>query len=356
MGQKLKAVEGQPNLALDLTSGIFYVRVMIRGRVKYRSTRKTVLKAAISEARRLLGQLEEGREEAGKIPTLQQFWEDYYEAKEKSLAPRTLKKIKRLMEKHVLPQFGEFQLDEIDPMALQRFLAWRQNFISAPSATTEGALLHAMFNVAVETDKLAKSPMRWFKQKRSPTRDRVLSPEDQDKLEAIATPEQRRWLRFRLATGVRCEELEGIVPDRDIDWVNQRVMVTGKGYHGKKKTRWVPFIPEHMEEIRELVEAQVEFVKTRPRAFKNGRERLFPQGNHAWRDQLERLCPRAGVVPAISPHILRHTFATRYLKGGGDIYIVSKILGHSSVSVTEKVYAHLLTEDLRLRSAGISVL
>jgi hypothetical protein len=43
-----------------------------------------------------------------------------------------------------------------------------------------------------------------------------------------------------------------------------------------------------------------------------------------------------------------------FSKGRGDIYVLSKILGHSSVAVTEKVYAHLLSEDLLLRSRGVS--
>jgi len=52
----------------------------------------------------------------------------------------------------------------------------------------------------------------------------------------------------------------------------------------------------------------------------------------------------------LSPHALRHTFGWRWLKAGGDIYTLSKILGHTSVAVTEKHYAHLLKEDLRTKA------
>jgi len=51
-------------------------------------------------------------------------------------------------------------------------------------------------------------------------------------------------------------------------------------------------------------------------------------------------------VPLISPHVCRHTFATRYLQRGGDIYTLSRILGHASVSVTERHYAHLVNTDI----------
>jgi len=46
-------------------------------------------------------------------------------------------------------------------------------------------------------------------------------------------------------------------------------------------------------------------------------------------------------IPSITPNTLRHTFGTRWLQAGGDIYKLSKILGHSSVAVTEAHYAHL---------------
>ena len=57
----------------------------------------------------------------------------------------------------------------------------------------------------------------------------------------------------------------------------------------------------------------------------------------------------------ITPHALRHTFGTRWLQAGGDIYKLSKILGHSSVAVTEAHYAHLLKEDLVAASQQVRI-
>ena len=53
--------------------------------------------------------------------------------------------------------------------------------------------------------------------------------------------------------------------------------------------------------------------------------------------------------------MLRHTFGTRWLQAGGDIYKLSKILGHSSVAVTEAHYAHLLKEDLVAASQQVRI-
>jgi integrase/recombinase XerD len=58
---------------------------------------------------------------------------------------------------------------------------------------------------------------------------------------------------------------------------------------------------------------------------------------------------------SITAHALRHTFGTRWLQAGGDIYKLSKILGHSSVAVTEAHYAHLLKEDLVAASRQVKI-
>ena len=60
-------------------------------------------------------------------------------------------------------------------------------------------------------------------------------------------------------------------------------------------------------------------------------------------------------IPRITPHTLRHTFGTCWLQAGGDIYKLSKILGHSNVAVTEARYAHLLKDDLVAASRQIKL-
>jgi integrase len=60
-------------------------------------------------------------------------------------------------------------------------------------------------------------------------------------------------------------------------------------------------------------------------------------------------------VTHLTPHTLRHTFGTRWLQAGGDIYKLSRILGHSSVAVTEVHYAHLLKDDLVAASQQVKI-
>lgn len=56
---------------------------------------------------------------------------------------------------------------------------------------------------------------------------------------------------------------------------------------------------------------------------------------------------RAKITKNITPHTLRNNFGRRFLLNGGDIFMLSKILGHSSVTVTEKAYLDITTEDIR---------
>lgn len=65
---------------------------------------------------------------------------------------------------------------------------------------------------------------------------------------------------------------------------------------------------------------------------------------------------RVNIDKNITPHGLRNNFSRRFLMSGGDIYTLSKILGHSSVTVTEKAYLDLMDEDFRKRYQRFSPL
>jgi integrase len=120
--------------------------------------------------------------------------------------------------------------------------------------------------------------------------------------------------------------------------------VTGKGMNNEPKVREVPLRDDALVGLlkRQIAENSV------PRDtywHPDRKDQLWPQTQDRMRQIITRACRDAG-VDYFGPHTLRHTFATRYLQSGGDIYTLSKILGHSSVKITEKVYAHLITADL----------
>ena len=68
---------------------------------------------------------------------------------------------------------------------------------------------------------------------------------------------------------------------------------------------------------------------------------------HSFEKHIRNYIKRIKIDKQITPHTLRNNFAKRFLMGGGDIYTLSKLLGHSSIRVTEQAYLDLTTTDIR---------
>lgn len=338
----LRAPNSAPNLYIDQESGIFYVKKMLNGRVVWRSTGHTTMKAAMRRYVEIMALFNEKKSGWDKkdVPSLSEWWKDYREAKKKS--PRTWKREEEIMEQHYLPQFGRLGLDEISQNQIERALQWRLRRGAAQGTVTrEQSLLHAVFEAAVEDELIDKNPLKKIPRTPYKTRQRVLTVEEQLKLKATLSPMLYRWLVFMLGTGLRLEECRGLTP-ADINWEAKTIHVTGKGQNGEPKERFVPLLsPKLIEILRTQIEEN-EGDATHHR--RNRRGSLWAQEQSYFRKELTKACKKAE-VQFISPHTLRHTFSTRYLQSGGNIFVLSKILGHHSVEITERVYAHLMSQD-----------
>jgi integrase/recombinase XerD len=131
----------------------------------------------------------------------------------------------------------------------------------------------------------------------------------------------------------------------DVDFDNMLLKLCGKG----AKDRLVPFsfeLRRHLYRWKQL----------------NKWDLVFPtwQGQHMGRRNelrgVKRLCKRLGIVaPARTIHAFRHTFAVNYLRRGGSVFHLQKVLGHSSLEMTRR-YANLVTEDLQAVHERLSLL
>lgn len=143
------------------------------------------------------------------------------------------------------------------------------------------------------------------------------------------------------ASGLRVSELVGLSLD-GLSRAQGLVKVTGKG----GKQRLVP--------IGDLACALVDLYLARVRAAwaGEGEQALFvtPRGTGMTRQAFWKIVRRraleAGIVRPVSPHKLRHSFATHLLEGGADLRAVQVMLGHSDISTTQ-VYTHVMTERLK---------
>jgi integrase/recombinase XerD len=143
-------------------------------------------------------------------------------------------------------------------------------------------------------------------------------------------------------SGLRISELTGLDVD-DIDLEESSVRCLGKG----SKERIVPFGGDSARALRRYFsQARPELARpvSGPAAFLNARgTRLTRQG--CWK-LLKKYAQLANLKRRISPHTLRHSFATHMLDGGADIRSVQELLGHASVSTTQ-VYTLVSRERLR---------
>lgn len=155
-------------------------------------------------------------------------------------------------------------------------------------------------------------------------------------------------LELSYASGLRVSELVS-VPLRAVDQAlkhpsHPAMIIRGKG----NKERLVPL-------SHGALSALEIYLKRRPLFLKPGRESpyLFPSSGktgHLTRQRfgqlLKEIALKAGISPRkVSPHVLRHAFATHLLSHGADLISVQKLLGHADISTTE-IYTHVMTERL----------
>ena len=158
----------------------------------------------------------------------------------------------------------------------------------------------------------------------------------------------RAMLELLYSTGARISEAVGLDLD-DIDTHARSTLLRGKG----GKQRLVPIGRPAITALDAyLVRGRPELArrgKGTPAIFLNARGgRLSRQS--AWQ-VLQDAAERAGITAAVSPHTLRHSFATHLLDGGADVRVVQELLGHASVTTTQ-IYTLVTVHALREVWAG----
>lgn len=162
----------------------------------------------------------------------------------------------------------------------------------------------------------------------------------------VLTSRDRALLEVLYGTGARISEAVGLDLD-DLDLDEGVVLLRGKG----GKQRMVPLGSFAIAAVRDYLTASRPALvsKAEPAVFLNARGgRLSRQS--AW-TVLNKAADRAGIKADVSPHTLRHSFATHLLDGGADVRVVQELLGHASVTTTQ-IYTLVTVEKLREVYAG----
>jgi integrase/recombinase XerD len=179
---------------------------------------------------------------------------------------------------------------------------------------------------------------------------RYLSVEEVDHLMAqpdVATPRgvrDRALIELLYATGMRVSELVGLRP-ADVNLEASYLTCSGKG----DKQRIVPIGDEAARWVRQYIrEARPRLLGKRssPRLFVNARGGGPGLTRVGFWKILKGYATQAGLSRALSPHMLRHSFATHLLERGADLRAIQMMLGHADLSTTQ-IYTHVLEQRMR---------
>jgi integrase/recombinase XerC len=209
--------------------------------------------------------------------------------------------------------------------SLYRFLEKRTIIGSNPARTVRSPRLQRKLPKFIEYESILK----------------LLNAPDKHSLLGLR---DRAILELLYSSGLRVSELVGLHLT-DIDFLGEVVHILGKG----KKERIVPVGANAITAIQNYIDKRNKWVAANN---KGGNTILFlnRQGGkintRSIRRKLNKYLKIAGLDPDISPHTLRHSFATHLLNNGADLRSVQEMLGHKSISTTQ-IYTHLTTAGLK---------
>jgi integrase/recombinase XerC len=211
--------------------------------------------------------------------------------------------------------------------------------------------LRSFYKFLVKRNRLSSNPLTAV---RTPKQEKKLPRflEYEEVKTLLETPPADNWLGARdrailetlYSTGIRVSELVALNMD-DIDFLGEIIHVRGKG----KKERIAPISSSALQ----VIQHYMEFRNKRAQSSSNFDSKVLFVNKHgrrlstrSVRRKMDKYLKMAGLDPAISPHTLRHSFATHMLNNGADLRSVQELLGHQSLSTTQ-VYTHLTTGRIK---------
>lgn len=291
------------------------------------------------------------------------IWIDEY--KRNSVKETTIFRYISAYKKHIEKIYGEKRLKDIRPEHIQKLY---NNLKGTETVAIVSTILSGMFKQAYNNQIINKNPISLTtipKARTEKTERRVLTLYEQELLMKYSSGTLRKLIEVSLSTGLRTGELRAL-EWKDIDFENKIIHVTGtltevtgKLFKDTPKTksskRDIPML-ENVERI--FIEIKDE--EKRKKLIKNDENKMgddfedivfksrrgTPVSNSSYSRMLNRTVDKINSFGIefehVHPHTLRHTFATRCIENGMPPQVLKTILGHSSLSMTMDLYAHVL--------------
>ncbi len=240
-------------------------------------------------------------------------------------------------------------VDQVDLMALRGFLGWLHKKNTKRTIARKLACLRSFFRHLVKMHVISSNPADEIltprHQKKAPS---YLTVDDMFRLldsvgkDTVLSLRNRAIFEMMYSTGIRVSELSGLNLF-DVDFENHVIRVLGKG----NKERMVPAGAKALDRVKQYRKKLYEQFKigsdkNSPMFLNKNKSRLSSRSVGRILNNLLKEC---GLAVKISPHGLRHSFATHMLDAGADLRTVQELLGHKSLSTTQK-YTHVSIDRL----------
>ncbi|MCX4366148.1 MAG: site-specific tyrosine recombinase XerD [Bacilli bacterium] len=248
---------------------------------------------------------------------------------------------------HLSKYFEKKDILNLSVRDIENYLQTLNDF-SPASISHAISSLRTFYNYYIKLNKIRENPMDTIRQpklgKHLPT---YLTIEEVDKLLTIHVNDgfsarNKAILELMYATGLRISEVVNL-EFKNIDTEECIVRVMGKG----SKERIVPINDIAIEALNIYIKGY------RPNMLIGNAHNYIFVNNHGKQmtrqgvfKMIKAECFKKGIKKNISPHTLRHTFATHLLENGADLRIIQELLGHSDISTTQ-IYTHLTNQKLK---------
>lgn len=258
---------------------------------------------------------------------------------EKGYSFHTLKAYKKDIEEFF--NFTSKPIENLDNFDIRNFIAYlRQRNLTKVSITRKLAALRSFYKFLHLEGHVKTNPARLVSTLRVPreipkflTVDEIFLLIDTPQGDSFITTRDRAILELLYSSGLRVSELIAL-DINDIDIREFLIRVKGKG----KKERIVPVGSKAIEALKNYLPERLTIKKKSSALF------LSKRGTRLTDRSVRRIIScyvkKINLKKDISPHTLRHTFATHLLHGGADLRSIQELLGHSSLSTTQK-YTHV---------------
>lgn len=355
------------------TGGGLEKRVTIEGK-RYSIYGKTSEEIAQKE-KELRQRIDAGVFVDSKNITLDKYYKEWLQGKRNGTKPNTLKTYASHYKKHIAPTMGKKKVCKIERREVIQLQEKLKDKIAASTVNSVIKTLNIILHDAVKDDILIKNPAEGVKalkvtEKATETYHRALTEEEQKAvMQELKTDYYYEFIALLLCTGMRIGEAAALTWE-DIDYKNSVIhitktltytengeLITGDSAKSEAGNRDIP--------INATIKAVLQSQKAKQIVLPMKTANIFSAVfgglvydhaiNKALEDARERLEAKGQYIEHFTAHALRDTFATRYIEQGGQPQTLKTILGHSSLSMTMDLYAHVLPNTKKAEMDKINI-